>query len=103
MNKEALLLKARAIQRMADELMGMVQALDDEPPQKPLPKMPKAEMAEPYMTARQVQKYLNISQTTFYDSIRDGRLPDGDAFGTRIKRWRLSEIEAWRKSRQKQK
>ena len=47
-----------------------------------------------WLTAREVCKCLKIGQTTFYEHIKAGLLPDGVAFGPRSKRWRMSDIIA---------
>lgn len=52
-----------------------------------------------WMTAKQVCDELNISDSTFYAWINAGLLPGGVAFGPRSKRWKMSDIRAWQKSK----
>lgn len=52
-----------------------------------------------WMTAKQVCEELNISDSTFYAWINAGLLPEGVAFGPRSKRWKMSDIRAWQKSK----
>ena len=52
-----------------------------------------------WMTAKQVCDELNISDSTFYGWINAGLLPEGVAFGPRSKRWKMSDIRAWQKSK----
>ena len=52
-----------------------------------------------WMTVKQVCDELNISDSTFYAWINAGLLPEGEAFGPRSKRWKMSDIRAWQKSK----
>ncbi|GEM_PF-3180794 len=52
-----------------------------------------------WLTAKQVCDELNISDSTFYAWINAGLLPGGVAFGPRSKRWKMSDIRAWQKSK----
>ena len=52
-----------------------------------------------WMTVKQVCDELNISDSTFYAWINAGLLPEGVAFGPRSKRWKMSDIRAWQKSK----
>ena len=52
-----------------------------------------------WMTVKQVCEELNISDSTFYAWINAGLLPEGVAFGPRSKRWKMSDIRAWQKSK----
>lgn len=47
---------------------------------------------EELLTAREAQRRLKISASTFYEWIRDGRLPGGIKYGPRSRRWRASEL-----------
>ena len=53
-----------------------------------------------WMTAKQVCKCLKISESTFYEYIRQGLLPPGFEVGPKSKRWRMSDIEAWKQTKQ---
>lgn len=52
-----------------------------------------------WMTVKQVCEELNISDSTFYAWVNAGLLPEGVAFGPRSKRWKMSDIRAWQKSK----
>ncbi len=52
-----------------------------------------------WLTVKQVCEELNISDSTFYAWINAGLLPEGVAFGPRSKRWKMSDIRAWQKSK----
>ena len=53
-----------------------------------------------WMTAKQTCECLKISETTFYEYIRQGLLPPGFEVGPKSKRWRMSDIEAWKQAKQ---
>mgnify|MGYP002623997208 CR=1 FL=1 len=53
-----------------------------------------------WMTAKQVCKCLKISESTFYEYIRQELLPPGFEVGPKSKRWRMSDIEAWKQAKQ---
>ena len=97
MDKTALLMKLRAAQRTLDEVMGAVLAMEDVPPPAP-PVKEQSQETEPCFTAKQLMKHLHISESTFYLWIEKGLLPPGEAWGPKSKRWKLSEIDAWRAS-----
>ena len=77
--------------------MDMVIAMEDTEPQ---PVQVKQDSPDDWMTAKQTCKCLKISETTFYEYIRQGLLPPGMEFGPRSKRWKMSEIRAWREAKQ---
>lgn len=52
-----------------------------------------------WMTVKQVCEELKISDSTFYAWINAGLLPEGVAFGPKSKRWKMSDIRAWQKSK----
>lgn len=52
-----------------------------------------AEDGEAYLTARQVQDMLHISESTFYAWLSSGQLAPGRRFGARSRRWTRSDIE----------
>lgn len=52
-----------------------------------------------WMTAKQTCKCLKISETTFYEYIRQGLLPPGLELGPRAKRWKMSDIEEYQRRR----
>ena len=53
-----------------------------------------------WMTAKQTCECLKISETTFYEYIKQGLLPPGFEVGPKSKRWRISDIEAWKQAKQ---
>lgn len=100
MDKTALLACIRSFRQ---EVMGELDRFEDAiirlgDPQPQQPVKLQAE-ADDWMTAKQTWEYLKISDSTFYDYIRRGLLPEGIAFGPRTKRWRKSDINAWQDSR----
>lgn len=96
MNKSELLAHIRTLQRELDSLVDMVIAMEDEPQ----PVQVQQVGTDGWMTAKQTCRCLKISETTFYEYIRQGLLPPGLEFGPRSKRWRMSDIEAWKSAKQ---
>ena len=97
MNKTELLSRIRGLQRELDGLMDAVIAMEDEKPDQPVPIKPVSN--DGWMTAKQTCKCLKISETTFYEYIRQGLLPPGFEVGPKSKRWRMSDIEAWKRAK----
>lgn len=90
MMKSELITHIRTLQKEIDHLMDIVIAMEEiEPVQV------HQDINDDWMSVKQVCEHLNISQTTFYEAVRKGILPEGFAFGARTKRWRLSDIRAW--------
>ena len=94
MNKAELLSRIRSLQRELDGLVDAVIAMEDPKQEQLVPVKPVSD--EGWMTAKQTCRCLKISETTFYEYVRQGLLPPGVEFGPRAKRWRMSEILAWR-------
>ncbi len=46
------------------------------------------------LTAEQVAGRLNISKSSLYDAVKDGRLPKPLRFGGRL-RWKPQQIDLW--------
>ena len=98
-DKTALLACIRSFRRevmnkldyLEDELIRLGDAQNEQPVQ--------IQDSDAWMTAKEVCACLKISTTSFYDYIRDGMLPEGVAFGPRSKRWKMSDIQAWQKSK----
>ena len=101
MTKRELLTRISVIQRELASLAAMVLAMDDEP--QPLPVQIQPQDSNDWMTAKQTCERLNISSSTFYEYIKQGLLPPGLAFGPKSKRWKMSEILAWKNSPRKEK
>ena len=97
MNKSELLTRIRNLQREVDSLIDIVIAMEDTRPEQPVQTQQVAN--DCWMTVKQVCEFLNISQTTFYEGIKNGLLPPGFAFGPKTKRWRISDIRAWQESK----
>ena len=97
MNKTELLSRIRGLQRELDGLVDAVIAMEDEKPEQSAPV--KQVINEGWMTAKQTCKCLKISETTFYEYIRQGLLPPGFEVGPKSKRWRMSDIEAWKQAK----
>lgn len=98
-NKKILLTKINALRKEIDELVEIVIALDEDT-QSLQPLQYQKTDSDKFLTAKQVCEMLQISDSTFYEHIRTGLLPHGISFGPRSKRWRMSDIEAWREKRQ---
>ena len=96
MNKQELLTRIRNLRRELDGLEDIVIALEESQPVQ----IPQTQDSDMWLTVKQVCKYLNISQSTFYEAIKNGILPPGFAFGAKTKRWRVSDIRAWQLSSQ---
>ncbi len=94
MDKMALLSEIQAMRKAMndalDRMTERVMASEDAPPAEVT-----APQAEGLFTARMVMRYLRIPKTTFYDWIRQGRLPPGKPWGKHSKRWKQSDLDAW--------
>ena len=104
LDKTLLLGRIRTLQRTVDELAGMIDMIPEGGSGTDIPAAPQENgnviqvMNDPdVMSPRQVMKYLNIAESTFYTWVRNGRLPPGEVWGPRMRRWRRSAIEEWRK------
>ena len=95
-DKSELLARIRAIQKELELMLDMVIALDD----SPQPVQVQENDSDEWLTVREVCRRMSISQTTFYEAIKNGLLPPGFAFGPKTKRWRMSDIRAWQASKQ---
>ena len=95
-DKSELLARIRAIQKELELMLDMVIALDD----SPQPVQIQENDSDDWLTVREVCRRMSISQTTFYEAIKNGLLPPGFAFGPKTKRWRMSDIRAWQASKQ---
>ena len=96
MNKSELLAHIMTLRREVDGLVDAVIAMEDA---EPLPVQEKQDSPDDWMTAKQTCKCLKISETTFYEYIRQGLLPPGMEFGPRSKRWKMSDIREWKETR----
>ena len=99
MNRSTLLEHIRTLQREVDSLMDIVIAMEDselQPTQCQQGQQGQQEASsDRWLNVRQVCEFLNISQTTFYEGIRNGVFPKGNVFGPKTIRWRISDIKAW--------
>ncbi len=91
MKKEELIKKIQALREQLDELIFMM-AILPEPEFKPVPE-PQPLSEDGYMSPREVQKFLSIKKSTFYDWLNKGLLPPAIFFGPKSPRWKKSEIE----------
>ena len=98
MNKTELLALIRTLQKQVDGLMDAVIAMEDVKQEQPVQVQPVSN--DDWMTAKQTCRCLKISETTFYEYIKQGLLPPGLEFGPKSKRWRMSDIEAWKNAKQ---
>lgn len=88
--KAQLLRRIRGLREQVDVLTGLIEAIP-EPEPRPAP----APVATPneYLTPKGVQELLDLKPSTFYDMVREGRLPQGYLISPRRQRWRRDEIE----------
>ena len=92
-DKSELLARIRAIQKELEVMLDMVIALDD-PHDVPEAKILHSDDDE-WLTVREVCSRMGISQSTFYEAVKNGILPPGFAVTPRNRRWRISDIRAW--------
>ena len=83
----------KELDRLEDVVMSVADLVSEETPAAVQPDN------DEWMTVKQVCEELNISDSTFYSWINAGLLPEGVAFGPRSKRWKMSDIRAWQKSK----
>ena len=83
----------KELDRLEDVVMSVADLVSEE--------TPAAVQAgnDDWITVKQVCEELNISDSTFYAWINAGLLPEGVVFGPRSKRWKMSDIRAWQKSK----
>jgi excisionase family DNA binding protein len=63
----------------------------------------RAPSGRAWLNARQAAEYAGIGHTTFYDWIREGRLPFASyPLAPRIRKFDPADIDAWHKSRRKE-
>ena len=98
-NKTALLTRINSLGKEIDELVDLVISLEETQPVQVIP----TSQPEPdeWLTPKQVCKRLNIAYTTFFEWLRQGKLPQGVEFSAKAKRWRMSDIRAWQDERVK--
>lgn len=84
------------IMRRFETLEERVVALEDDEQQHAQAVQP---IDDGWLTVAQVCKELHISDSTFYEWLNAGLLPEGVVFGPRSKRWKMSEIRAWREAK----
>ena len=87
--KAQLLKRIRALRDEVEVLAGLVEAIPE--PRTPAPTVPAVQ--EEYLTPQGIQRLLQVKPSTFYDMVRDGRLPQGYLISPRRRRWRREEIE----------
>ena len=96
MDKSELLTRIRNLQREVDSLLDIVITIDDTPQ---IQTVQVQADNDDWLSVKEVCRRMNISQTTFYEGIKNGLLPPGFAFGPKTKRWRMSDIQAWQTSK----
>ena len=102
-NKTVLLTRIYVLRKELDDLVDFVISLEEaQPAQATLAQATPIFQPEPdlWLTPKQVCKYLNIAYTTFFEWVRNGKLPPGREFSPKAKRWRMSDIRAWQEERQ---
>ena len=92
-NKTVLLTRINTLKKELDELVEFVLALEDAQPVQSTP-IPKPE-PDLWLTPKQVCERLNIAYSTFFDWVRQGKLPPGLQLSPKAKRWRMADITAW--------
>lgn len=97
-NKTALLTRLNSFRKELDALVDFVISLEEAQPAQSVPTF----QSEPneWLTPKQVCERLNISYTSFFEWVRQGKLPPGHEFSARSKRWRMSDISAWQEKKQ---
>ena len=98
MKKSDFLTRIRAVQKDLDELVDLVLSLDDISETQP---QVIRNNDDDWLTVAQVCRELHISGSTFYEWLNEGLLPPGLEFGPRSKRWKISDIRAWREKKLK--
>ena len=68
------------------------------PPVQPESKPIKINLPEEMLSAKEVQRIMKISQSTFYGWIKCGVIPPGQEWGKKVKRWKRSVIESVREN-----
>ena len=82
--------------RQLEAIEERILALEDHE-QQPAQTKPRSDK---WLTVAQICKELDISPSTFYGWLNADLLPEGFPFGPRSKRWKMSEIRAWREAKQ---
>lgn len=91
--EKRILKQVRMLQEVGDALMGVAMDIEDEMSSSHTSSIAfSPDAQEELLSARQVQELLGIGESTFYTWIRERRLPRGEQFGRRMRRWRRSEI-----------
>lgn len=94
--KAQLLQRIRALREQVDILTGLIEAIPE--PKEPVRfDLRPSEMRVEYLNPRQVQELLGIGESTFYIWLKEGRLPKGQQWGPRSRRWRSDELETYHK------
>lgn len=79
-DKSELLARIRAIQKELEIMLDMVIALDDSPqPVQQVTENQQENDSDDWLTVREVCRRMSISQTTFYEAVKNGLLPPGFA------------------------
>ena len=95
-NKTALLARLNAFRKELDALVDFVISLEDSQPVQLTSISPISKSdSDLWLTPKQVCEHLNISYTSFFEWVRQGKLPPGHEFSARAKRWRMSDINTW--------
>ncbi len=92
-DKNAVLFRIRVLKRELEDLESYVAEMNDSPPaQTPPAPLPSDEWLDP----KQICDRLNIAYSTFWEWLKEGKLPPGLKFSEKATRWRLSDILEWR-------
>ena len=100
-DRVTIMIKVKALQRQLNELVNILDAIPaDAQTLESLANLPLEPLdgggQSDLLSARQVQAYLGIGESTFYTWVREGRLPPGEQWGGKMKRWSRKKLEAWR-------
>ena len=99
-NKTVLLPRINALRKELDALVDFVISLEDSQPVQSTSISPILKPdSDLWLTPKQVCEHLNIAYTTFFEWVRQGKLPPGMEFSPKAKRWRMSDISAWQKEK----
>lgn len=81
-----------ALRAQVDELTRLLLDLEPDPPDPPIREI-KGDDSQEYYDVRQLAARYGVSVSTLYRWVREGRFPEGHAWGPRTRRWKRTELE----------
>lgn len=88
--------EAKALKAHLEAIIRELDLMGVEPDEAAIPREVVREVVqqEPqYFTPREAQRILKIGESTFYQWIREGLLPQGRYYGHKVRRWTRAELE----------